>query len=144
MPFKLASVFHSGQTDVGSDTENGWRGKGKRFAWQFMRENAFVCLLLNQKDILHFSFVSGKRNFLANPVWGKYIMAVLKHLCVQLPAAQAETLLISAADLGIYFSLDEGKVWSQTPDQVPVFVPCKSKLFSKIMARYSFPGSWRS
>lgn len=61
MPFKLASVFHSGQTDVGSDTGNGWRGKGKRFAWQFMRKNAFVCLLLNQKATLHFSFVSGKR-----------------------------------------------------------------------------------
>lgn len=45
--------------------------------------------------------------------------------------AQAEvgSLLFSAAALGIYFSLDEGKVWSQTPGQVPVFVPCKSKLF---------------
>lgn len=69
------------------------------------------------------------------------MMAVLKHLCAQ---AEPGSLLISAASLGIYFSLDESKVWSQTPDQVLVFVPCKSKLFSKIMATHSFPESWGS
>lgn len=146
-PFKLTSVFHSGQTDVGSDG-NGWRGKGKRFAWQFMRKNAFVCLLLNQKDILHFAFLCLERGyyFLAKPVWGKYIMAVLKPLRVQLTTAPAETgsLLISAASLRIYFSLDEGKVWPHTPGQVSVFVPFKSKLSSKTMEKYSFPDSWRS
>lgn len=73
-------------------------------------------------------------------------MAVLKHLCVQLTSAQAETgsLLISASSLRIYFSLDEGKVWTKTPDQVSVFVLSKSKLFSKIMAKHSFPDSWGS
>lgn len=108
-----------------------------------MRKNAFVCWLLNQKDILHFSFVCLERGylFLAKPVWGKHMMAVLKHLCVQ---AEPGSLLISAASLGIYFSLDESKVWSQTPHQVLVFVPCKSKLFSKIMATHSFPESWGS
>lgn len=72
-------------------------------------------------------------------------MAVLKHLCVQLTTAQAET---GSADFSScprdLFSLDEGKVWSQTPDRVPEFVPCKSKLFSKIIAKYSFFDSWRS
>lgn len=103
---------------------------------------------LNQKDILHFGFVCLERGycFLAKPVWGKHIMAVLKPLRVQLTTAQAETgsLLISAASLGIYFSLDEGKLWSHTPGQVPVFVPFKSKLSSKTMEKYSFPDSWRS
>lgn len=121
---------------------------GEKVCMAVYEEKCFCVLTFESKGLFCTSALCLERGciFLANPVGGKHIMAVLKHLCVQLTTAQAETgsLLISAAALGIYFSLDEGKVWSQTPDQVPEFVPCKSKLFSKIMARYSFPDSWRS
>lgn len=121
---------------------------GEKVCMAVYEEKCFCVLSSESKG--HFALqlcMSGERILLlAKPVWGKNMMAVQKHLCVQLTTAQAETgsLLISAASPRIYFTLDEGKVWSQSPDQVSVFVPCKSKLFSKIMVKYSFPDSWRS
>lgn len=131
--------------DQTQGTAGGEKGKGLHGSlWRKM----LLCACFWIKRIFCTSALCLERgnNFLANLVWGKaHNGSAETPLC---PADHCPGWDWFSADFsshpGIYFSLDEEKVWSQSPDQVPVFVPCKSKLFSKTMAKYSFPDSWRS